>query len=381
MPRRPRSARLIAPNAPPGAPPGAAVPRVSVAAMRDLLHAVRRADDPEAVLQYALDRTGPALGATFASVYVAEPGGDLLRLAAAWQWPAQWRRWLADVRVRVGVGPSGEAVSDGRMIEVADVHADPRLRDWQDVARELGFVGLAAVPIESAEGPVGAVTFYFGERDGLDAERRGLARLVADVLAVAIDKAALLADWRRAEAALAELRDARGTGVPSGAAPSRHPTPAYAPLPAIEPGDLAFTVRDAAASVLPADTAGVAFVDDIPEAACPVRTDHELVARIVRRLVHNAWRFTTQGEVRVALERTAHWVRIGVHDTGLGMSREQAAAVFDRGVPADDRRPGLPLPLAQLAAVRLGGDLTVRADAGAGSSFLLDLPLEPPSAG
>ena len=43
-----------------------------------------------------------------------------------------------------GFGPSGEAASDRRIIQVPDVFADPSLEDWQEVASELGFKALVA---------------------------------------------------------------------------------------------------------------------------------------------------------------------------------------------------------------------------------------------
>ncbi|MFN9578290.1 MAG: sensor histidine kinase, partial [Gemmatimonadota bacterium] len=148
--------------------------------------------------------------------------------------------------------------------------------------------------------------------------------------------------------------------------------------------DLAATVREAIAGVGGRRPA-VAFVEDLPRVAVPATTDHRKVARIVAALLANAYAFTTQGEVRVSLEPRGMRVRIGVHDTGIGIPREDLERVFedfrqldgaaDRGVGG----AGLGLALARRLARRLGGDVTVRSDAGAGSSFLVDLPLVPPA--
>ena len=105
-----------------------------------------------------------------------------MRLAAAHNWPEQHRPWLAEVRVRVGFGPSGEAASERRVIEVPDVFADADLEDWQDVARELGFSAIVSLPLQSATAVLGAVTFYFRAWDDFTLERRGLLRLVADLM-------------------------------------------------------------------------------------------------------------------------------------------------------------------------------------------------------
>ena len=170
-------------------------------AVREIVHSLLYADRPEEAFQFALDRVGPVVGASFASVYLVDGASELMRLAAAHNWPEQHRPWLADVRVRVGFGPSGEAASERRVIEVPDIFADPDLEDWQDVARELGFSAIVSLPLQSAAAVLGAVTFYFRSWDDFTLERRGLLRLVADLMAGAAEKSHLLDRVRRAEAA------------------------------------------------------------------------------------------------------------------------------------------------------------------------------------
>lgn len=173
-------------------------------AVREVAHAFLHADRPEEALQFAIDRVAPVVGAALASVYLVDGASELMRLVAAHNWPERLRPWLADVRVRLGFGPSGEAASERRVIEVPDVFADPDLEDWQEVARELGFAAIVALPVQSATQALGAVTFYFRAWDDFTPERRGLLRLVADLMAAAGEKAALLDRVRRAEAAAAD---------------------------------------------------------------------------------------------------------------------------------------------------------------------------------
>ena len=75
------------------------------------------------------------------------------------------------MRVRLGFGPSGEAAAERRVIEVPDVMADPSLEDWAEVAHELGFRAIVALPLQTGDGVLGAVTFYFEAR-GRDQRRR-----------------------------------------------------------------------------------------------------------------------------------------------------------------------------------------------------------------
>lgn len=173
-------------------------------AVREILHAHLTADRPEEVAQFALDRVSPLLGASFASVYLIDGASELMRLSAAHNWPAKFRPWLSAMRVRVGFGPSGEAAAERRPIEVPDVLADRTLDDWSDVAHELGFRSLVALPLQGSGRVLGAVTFYFAAAGSPTDDRRSLMRLVADQMAAAAEKAALLDQLRRADAALAD---------------------------------------------------------------------------------------------------------------------------------------------------------------------------------
>jgi signal transduction histidine kinase len=175
-------------------------------AVREIVHAFLTADRPEEVFRFALERVSPVVGATFASVYLVDGASELMRLAAAYNWPQRYEPWLGEMRVRLGFGPSGEAASERRAIEVPDVFADPNLEDWQEVASELGFRALVALPLQTSSRVLGAVTFYFADARGFSIERRGLLRIVAAQMAATAEKAALIDDLRRANAALTESK-------------------------------------------------------------------------------------------------------------------------------------------------------------------------------
>src|SRR5688572_14740762 len=139
-------------------------------AVREIVHAFLTADQPEEVFQFALDRVSPLVGATFASVYLVDGVSELMHLVAAFNWPERYRPWLGEMRVRLGFGPSGEAAAERRVIQVRDVLADPDLEDWVDVATELGFRGIVALPLQTATKVLGTVTFYFAEVGGRGSE-------------------------------------------------------------------------------------------------------------------------------------------------------------------------------------------------------------------
>src|SRR5919107_458852 len=98
-------------GAQPAGPGGEAAYRELVA-VREIAHAFLTADRPEDVFRFALERVTPLVGASFASVYLVDGASELMRLAAAHNWPERHRPWLGEMRVRLGFGPSGEAASE-----------------------------------------------------------------------------------------------------------------------------------------------------------------------------------------------------------------------------------------------------------------------------
>jgi GAF domain-containing protein len=173
-------------------------------AVREIAHAFLVAERPSDVQQFALDRVTPILGASFSLVMELGPDGELLRPVAQHEWPAQHRHWIGALRVRVGDGPSGLAVAEGRLVEVEDLFADPALDLWHEVARELDFRSIIAAPMQTPDGPIGAVAFYFTDATCMTDEQRALVRAVADQLAAATEKARRTDTLRRVNAALAE---------------------------------------------------------------------------------------------------------------------------------------------------------------------------------
>ena len=152
-------------------------------AVREIVHAFLTADRPQDVFQFALDRVSPLVGAAFASIYTITGDDDVMRLSASYNWPERFRPFLGDMRVRVGLGPSGQAAGERRAIYVPDVFADASLNDWIEVATELGFRALVALPLQTPARVLGAVTFYFAKPGQIATEERGLLQIVADQMA------------------------------------------------------------------------------------------------------------------------------------------------------------------------------------------------------
>jgi signal transduction histidine kinase len=72
-------------------------------------------------------------------------------------------------------------------------------------------------------------------------------------------------------------------------------------------------------------------------------------------------------------------VRIIVCDNGIGIAPETMGRMFSHGFTTRKAGHGFGLHSAALAAVELGGSLTVKSDGlGCGATFTLDLPFTPP---
>jgi signal transduction histidine kinase len=190
-----------------GRPAPAGVSTRELQAARDIAHAFLNATTPAEVYHLALTRVTPLVDAAFACVFLRDGDTELLRVVAAHNWPEEYREYLSEMRVRPGLGPTGHAVAENRVVEVHDVFADEGLEDWWDAARELGFASSTSLPLVSASEPVGAVTFYFREPERLSDADRSLLQLVADQLAAAAEKAHLIDDLQRANTLLRQQNE------------------------------------------------------------------------------------------------------------------------------------------------------------------------------
>jgi signal transduction histidine kinase len=165
---------------------------------REVAHAFITASSPLEVYRLALARLTPLVRAKFSSVFHRDPADPtLLKLTCAHNWPQSSARYLGQLRVREGRGPTGRAVAESRSIEVRDVFADPALREWWEPARELGFVSFISLPLRAGDDTTGALTFYFDAARDFDDDERHLLMLIADQLASASARAEAVDAQRR----------------------------------------------------------------------------------------------------------------------------------------------------------------------------------------
>jgi signal transduction histidine kinase len=132
---------------------------------------------------------------------------------------------------------------------------------------------------------------------------------------------------------------------------------------------------------------GIALERDY-EQLPPVSVDKHRVLQILVNLIQNskyACEETNQREKRVTIRIRASGpdrARIEVADTGAGIAPENMTRIFSQGFTTRKDGHGFGLHSGALAAQELGGTLTARSDGpGRGATFILELPLQPPSSG
>ncbi|MBC7672471.1 MAG: hypothetical protein H7247_08620 [Polaromonas sp.] len=119
---------------------------------------------------------------------------------------------------------------------------------------------------------------------------------------------------------------------------------------------------------------------DVSQELCAV-ADEDRTRQILLNLLADALKFTGAGGL-IALEAIgiAGEVRIPMRDTGIGISAAKLEQIFEPFVQAEralrpsDQGVGLGLAISRQLARAMGGNLRVKSELGAGSTFTLILP-------
>jgi signal transduction histidine kinase len=146
--------------------------------------------------------------------------------------------------------------------------------------------------------------------------------------------------------------------------------------------DLAALTRDLASSFRSAvEHAGLRFVVQCEPLPAPVFVDVEMWEKVVLNLLSNAFKFTFDGEIRVALSVVGQHAELTVSDTGIGMDADALAHLFDRFHRVAGARSrshegtGIGLALVKELVRLHGGSVIVHSQPGQGSRFVVTLPL------
>jgi len=134
----------------------------------------------------------------------------------------------------------------------------------------------------------------------------------------------------------------------------------------------------------------ITVADGLPSV---INTDQQRLKQIINNLLSNAFKFTSTGEIRLALQypdnkedmalmgiESAKTLTFSVSDTGIGIPKDKQMLIFEAFQQVDgttSRRfggTGLGLSISRQLARLLGGDIKLYSEEGKGSTFTLYLP-------
>ncbi|TME27328.1 MAG: HAMP domain-containing protein [Chloroflexi bacterium] len=389
-----------------------------VRAVNEVADAVVGVTDAERIFARSLDRMVSLLFADGGAIVIREdppgaPPGSGGRLSA----PAT-----------VGIEPETAVTLAMRVLVRSEADAD-RIRLSSVTAGELKFV--AHVPLSARGRTIGLLSAYFRTpRELTDTQARAL-RTIARLVSVANENADLVSELRVNNLQLERANRLKSEFLASVSHELRTPMNAIIgytklmldgldgdltaqqqtdlfrvaqaadnllglingllDLAKIEAGKMELNVEEvnmievageALELVRPhADEKGLAVRSSIPLSLPTVWADRARVRQVLANMLANAVKFTERGSVTVTAAAAEGWVTISVVDTGVGISPEAQAYVFDEFRQADSsttRRyggTGLGLAISKRLVTLHGGRIWVDSEVGRGSTFHFTLPI------
>lgn len=107
-----------------------------------------------------------------------------------------------------------------------------------------------------------------------------------------------------------------------------------------------------------------------------ISADRELLRLAISNFVSNSLKFTEKGSVEISMKVLGDSVSVKVSDTGIGISPENQAKLFQKFFKADPNAPGSGIGLALSSTIfsKHNGKISVKSELGKGSTFEVILP-------
>jgi len=110
--------------------------------------------------------------------------------------------------------------------------------------------------------------------------------------------------------------------------------------------------------------------------------DKVRLQQLFTNLIDNAIKYTSEGSIRVAVEKNQEGALVKISDTGIGIPKEEQEKIFKRFYRVDKSRSretggvGLGLSIADWIATSHHGRIEVDSEINQGSTFTVYLPIE-----
>jgi len=401
-------------------------------ATADVLKVISRSTfDLKSVLQTLVESAGRLCGADFATITRQKDG--VLFFAEAYGYSSEFIEYVRALPVERGRGTAtGRALLEGRVIHIADVLADPDYT-WAEAQRLGGYRTVLGVPMLREGIPSGVLTLTRSEVRPFTEKQIELVSTFADQAAIAIENVRLFDEIQDKSRQLAQASENKSQFLSSMSHELRTPLNAIIgltemmvtnaarfgtekaleplrrvnaagthllslineilDLSKIEAGKLELNPESVNLARLIDEVVGTAgqlaeknqnrLIVEAQENLGTLNADSLRLKQILLNLLSNACKFTKEGQVALRVRKVADgrdWVELAVADSGIGMTAEQQAKLFQDFTQADSltaRRyggTGLGLAISRKLARMMGGDVTVTSEQGKGSVFTVRLP-------
>jgi signal transduction histidine kinase len=326
----------------------------------------------------------------------------------------------------------GRALLEGRIVHVPDVTADPEYT-WAEAQKLGGFCTALGVPMLRDGVAIGVLALARSEVRPFTDKQIELVTTFADQAAIAIENVRLFDEIQEKNRQLQQASENKSQFVSSMSHELRTPLNAIIgltemmvknaarfgtekaqeplqrvnragthllglinqvlDLSKIEAGKLEFNPQTVQLAPLINEVIGTAgqlaernknrLVVDAQENLGVLTVDPMRLRQILLNLLSNACKFTKRGEVKLQARKVANGgngIELAVVDTGIGMTAEQQAKLFEEFSQADAATAqrfggtGLGLAITRKLARMMGGDVTVASEPGKGSVFTVRLP-------
>ena len=129
-----------------------------------------------------------------------------------------------------------------------------------------------------------------------------------------------------------------------------------------------------------ADRQKLALKCEFKSGQLPVKADRERIRQVIINLIHNAIKFSKQGQtITAASKKEGTYAVIEIRDEGIGISKDDLSHIFERFYKADKSRSGqgtgMGLAIAKHLVKAHGGAISATSEEGKGTTITFTLPL------